>query len=120
MKHVFSAIMSFDNSELKIEAAVGSKTVNIYVEELLEDIEKTVMEVFYVGEKGKYKHFTYVLGTGKTRMVLSDLVDGTYEGHATQISRNGDAAEGTVRFDYSEVAYDLLDELQQLNDNLKR
>ena len=111
--------MSLDNNELKVEAAVGSKSVNIYVEELLDDIEKTVMEVFYVGEKGLYKHFTYVLGTGKTRMVLSDIVEGTYEVHATQISRNGDTAEGTVRFDYKEIAFDLIDELQRLSDSQK-
>ena len=112
--------MNGDSCELKIEAAVGSKSVNVYVEELLDDIEKTVMEVFYVGEKSVYKHFTYILGPGKTRMALAELVDGTYEVRATQISRDGDTAEGTVRFEFREVYFDLLDELQKLNDGLKR
>ena len=110
--------MPASENQLKIEAAVGTKSVNVYVEELLDDIEKTVMEVFYVGELATYKHFTYILGPGKTRMVLSELVDGTYEVRATQISREGEIAEGTVRFDYSEPAFDLIDELQKLSDRL--
>ncbi len=105
-------------TELKVEAAVGSKAVNVYVEELLDDIEKTVMEVFYVGEQSIYKHFTYILGPGKTRMALSELVDGTYEVRATQISHDGESVEGKVRFDYREPAFDLLDELQKLNEKL--
>ncbi len=112
--------MPTSENTLKVEAAVGSKSVNVYVEELLDDIEKTVMEVFYVGEKSIYKHFTYILGPGKTRMVLSELVDGTYEVRATQISHNGESVEGKVRFDFREAAFDLIDELQKINARLQK
>ena len=104
---------------LTMAASVGKNFANVYVSEYFEEIDRTIVTVFFEDKGVEYKHFTFVLGTGKTRMVLSDIVEGTYEVHATQISRNGDTAEGTVRFDYKEIAFDLIDELQRLSDSLK-
>ena len=105
--------------ELTMVSSVGKNFANVYVSESFEEVDRTVVTVFLEADGVEYKHFTFVLGTGKTRMVLSDIVEGTYEVHATQISRNGDTAEGTVRFDYKEIAFDLIDELQRLGDSLK-
>ena len=106
--------------ELKMEAAVGARQVNIYVEEKLDDIEKTVCVVYYIGEKGKYKHFTYVLAPGKTRITLTDLISGAYEVCGLQMSKNGDMVEGRTEFEFTECSLDLIDYTDEILDSLDR
>lgn len=105
---------------LLMEAAVGARQVNVYVEERLEDIERTVCIVYYVGQKGMYKHFTYVLTPGKTRISLTDLIIGTYEVQGIQMSRSGERIEGRVRFDFTESTFDLIDYSEDVLDSLER
>ena len=106
-----------DVHELNIEAAIGVKSVNVYVEEKLDNIERTVCILYYVGKKDLYKHFIYVLSPGKTRLVLSDLMTGTYEVHAIQMSET-EKAEGRVRFKYTEPGLDILDYAEDILDRL--
>ena len=111
--------MDDNSSELKVEAVVGSKTVNIYVEEKLEDIEKTVCIVYYVGKKGLYKHYVYLIPAGKTHVAVNDLLTGTYEVHAIQISPT-EKIEGTTRFDFTECSLDLMFFAEDIIDGLDR
>ena len=108
------------SEQLVMEAAVGARQVNVYVEERLEDLERTVCIVYYVGQKGIYKHFTYVLAPGKTRITLSDLITGTYEVHGIQMSHSGEKLEGRIRFDYTESTFDLIDYSEDVLDSLER
>lgn len=111
--------MENDNSELKVEAVVGFKSVNIYVEEKLNEIEKTVCIVYYVGKKGLYKHFVYVIPAGKTHVAVTDLLTGTYEVHAIQMSSEG-RVEGRTRFDFTESGLDLVNYAEDILDSLDR
>ena len=106
-----------DNYELNVEAVVGIKSVNIYVEEKLEDVERTVCILYYVGEKAMYKHFVYLIPAGKTHITINDLLTGTYEIHAIQISQTG-KVEGKVRFNFTETSSDLLYLLEGILENL--
>ena len=108
------------SEQLVMEAAVGARQVNVYVEEGLEDLERTVCIVYYVGQKGIYKHFTYVLAPGKTRITLSDLITGAYEVHGIQMSHSGEKLEGRIRFDYTESTFDLIDYSEDVLDSLER
>jgi len=108
------------SEQLVMEAAVGARQVNVYVEERLEDLERTVCIVYYVGQKGIYKHFTYVLAPGKTRITLSDLITGTYEVYGIQMSHSGEKLEGRIRFDYTESTFDLIDYSEDVLDSLER
>ena len=111
--------MNNEDSGLKIEAVVGFKSVNIYVEEKLNEIEKTVCIVYYVGKKGLYKHFVYVIPSGKTHVAVTDLLTGTYEVHAIQMSAD-ERVEGTTRFDFTESGLDLVDYAEDILDGLDR
>ena len=106
-----------DDQILNVEAAVGVKNVNIYFEEKLEDIERTVCIVYYVGDKCLYKHFVYNLSAGKTRLTLSDLLTGTYEVQVIQISQSK-KIEGRVRFDYYEPGLDLINLSEDILDKI--
>jgi len=106
--------MAEGNYELKMEAAVGAKQTLIYVEEHFEKIAKTNVAVYYVGKTGKYKHFAFTLAPGKTRVNVTDLVDGTYEVQATQYSEEGETVSGTSTFEFMEPTLDLIDAFDDL------
>ena len=110
-------MITLSDQSLNVEAAVGVKNVNIYFEEKLEDIERTVCIVYYVGDKCLYKHFVYNLSAGKTRLTLSDLLTGRYEVQVIQISQS-EKVEGKVRFDYYEPGLDLINLSEDILDKL--
>ena len=106
-----------EDQTLSVEAAVGVKNVNVYFEEKLENIDRTVCIVYYVGKDCLYKHFVYSLSAGKTRLTLSDLLTGTYEVQVIQMSET-EKAEGRVRFDFYEPGLDLMNLSEDILDRL--
>ena len=111
--------MEEDSQELKVEAVVGTKSVEIYVEEFFEEIEKTVCIIYYVGKKGLYKHFVYIIPAGKTHVTVNNLLTGTYEVHAIQTSGD-ERIEGRARFDFNECSLDLMCYAEEILDGLER
>lgn len=93
--------MSPETKELTMVASTGKNFANVYVSEYFDDVERTVVTVFF--EKGgvEYKHFTFVLGKGKTRVTLTDLGAGKYNCYAIQFSGE-EKIESNISFTISE------------------
>ena len=71
-------------SELKVAANVGRDFANIYVNEALENIEKTVMTLYFLDKGDRFKHYEFVLAGNRTRMTVEQLGAGKYVCEATQ------------------------------------
>ena len=115
--HFITIVITLNDQTLNVEAAIGLKNVYVYFEEKLEDIDRTICVVYYVGEKCLYKHYVYTLSPGKTRLTLSDLLTGTYEVQVIQMSES-ERIEGKVRFDYYEPGLDLINLSEDIIDRL--
>lgn len=98
--------MPSDTKELNMAVSTGKNFANVYVSEVFEDIDRTVVTIFF--EKGgiEYKHFTFVLGKGKTRVTLTELGAGKYNCYAIQFSGE-EKVESNISFTISE--YDNVD-----------
>lgn len=107
-----------ETKELTMVSSVGKNFANVYVSEYFEDIDRTVVTVYF--EKGghEYKHFTFVLGKGKTRVTLTDLGAGKYNCYAIQFSGE-EKIESQISFTISE--FDNVDtglDLHEINETL--
>lgn len=81
--------MDLNDERFSMAVSVGKNFANIYVSEYFEDIDRTVVNIFFKHRDVEYKHFTFVLAKGKTRVTLTDLGAGTYTCYATQFSGDG-------------------------------
>ena len=86
------------NDGLTMVSSVGKGFANVYVSECFEDIDRTVVTVFFEKNGKEYKHFTFVLGKGKTRVTLTELGAGKYNCYAIQFSGE-EKAEGKLSFE---------------------
>ena len=103
---------------LTMAASVGKNFANVYVSEYFEEIDRTIVTVFFEDKGVEYKHFTFVLGTGKTRVTLTDLGAGKYNCYAIQFSGE-EKIESSISFRISE--YDNVDtglDLQTLKESI--
>ena len=91
---------------LTMAASVGKNFANVYVSEYFEEVDRTIVTVFFEDKGVEYKHFTFVLGTGKTRVTLTDLGAGKYNCYAIQFSGE-EKIESSISFRISE--YDHVD-----------
>ena len=99
-------------------ASVGKNFANVYVSEYFDEIDRTVVTVFFEDKGIEYKHFTFVLGTGKTRVTLTDLGAGKYNCYAIQFSGE-EKIESNISFKISE--YDNVDtglDIQSLKESV--
>lgn len=62
----------------KAVSSVYGNLVNVYVNEYFKDTVKTVVTLYFVSQGKRFKHFTFVLGKGKTRAAFTDLVAGDF------------------------------------------
>ena len=91
---------------LTMAASVGKNFANVYVSEYFEEVDRTIVTVFFEDKGVEYKNFTFVLGTGKTRVTLTDLGAGKYNCYAIQFSGE-EKIESSISFRISE--YDNVD-----------
>ena len=91
---------------LTMAASVGKNFANVYVSEYFEEVDRTIVTVFFEDKGVEYKHFTFVLGTGKTRVTLTDLGAGKYNCYAIQFAGE-EKIESSISFRISE--YDNVD-----------
>ena len=104
--------------ELTMVSSVGKNFANVYVSESFEEVDRTVVTVYLEANGVEYKHFTFVLGTGKTRVTLTDLGAGKYNCYAIQFSGE-EKIESSISFRISE--YDNVDtglDLQTLKESI--
>ena len=92
--------MSPQIQELTMVTAVGPNFANVYVSECFEEVDRTVVTVFLEAGGAEYKHFTFVLGKGKTRVTLTELGAGKYNCYAIQFSGE-EKAESSISFEIS-------------------
>ncbi len=98
--------------DLTMAASVGKNFANVYVSEAFEEVDRTVVTIFFEDNGVEYKHFTFVLGKGKTRVTLTDLGAGKYNCYAIQFGPEEEKLESKVSFEISEfdnvdIGYDL-------------
>lgn len=72
--------------ELKLTVNTGRDFANLYVNEALDDIERTVMTLYFEDNGEYYKHYVFVLAGNRTRMTVEELGAGKYKCEATQTS----------------------------------
>lgn len=94
--------MESNDDGFTMAASVGKNFANVYVSEFFEDIDRTVVNIFFKHRDVEYKHFTFVLAKGKTRVTLTDLGAGTYTCYATQISGD-DRVTAQTSFDVPDI-----------------
>ncbi len=105
--------------ELTMAASVGKNFANVYVSEAFDEVDRTVVTIFFESGGVEYKHFTFVLGKGKTRVTLTDLGAGKYNCYAIQFGPEEEKLESKVSFEISE--YDNVDtglDLEPIKDAL--
>ena len=73
-------------TELKLAVNVGRDFANLYASEALENIEKTVMTLYFLDKGEKFKHYVFVLAGNRTRMTVEQLGAGKYVCEAIQYS----------------------------------
>ncbi len=83
----------------RLVASTYGNLANVYVNECFREIQKTVVEFWFVEGGERFRHFTFVLGTGKTRVTLTDLTSATYHAEAVQINKDGEAATAETDFE---------------------
>lgn len=83
----------------RMVAGTYGNLANVYVNECFDDVKKTVVAFWFVEGGERFKHFTFVLGAGKTRVTLTDLASGRYHAEATQINGTGDTATAEIDFE---------------------
>ncbi|GEM_PF-1167344 len=106
--------------ELTMAASVGKNFANVYVSEAFEEVDRTVVTVFFESGGIEYKHFTFVLGKGKTRVTLTDLGAGKYNCYAIQFGPDEEKIESKISFEISE--FDNVDtglDLESIKDALE-
>ena len=97
------AMMSADAfvpaERFRLVASTYGNLANVYANECFRDIQKTVVAFWFVDGGERFKHFTFVLGHGKTRVTLTDLTAGTYHAEAIQFSEGGETVTAEVDFE---------------------
>lgn len=87
--------------ELHLAVNVGRDFANLYVNEALDDIDRTVMTLYYEHGGEYFKHYVFVLAGNRTRMTVEELGAGKYRCDAVQTS--GDVSlNTTVEFEIPE------------------
>ena len=79
-------------------SSVYGNLANVYVNEYFEDAVKTVVTLYFVSQGERFKHFTFVLGKGKTRAAFTDLVVGDYYAEAVQLDASGGSMSAVTEF----------------------
>ena len=83
----------------RMVASTYGNLANVFVNEFFGDIQKTVVAVWFVESGERFKHFTFILSPGKTRVTLTDLTSGTYHVEAIQFSEGGEKVTAQVDFE---------------------
>ena len=104
--------------ELTMVASVGKNFANVYVSESFEEVDRTVVTVYLEANGVEYKHFTFVLGKGKTRVTLTELGEGKYNCYAIQFSGE-EKAESNISFEIS-GSDNIVEMLGEIRDNLRK
>ena len=84
--------------EFRMVARTYGNLANVYTNIYFPDLEKTVVLVYLVDHGERFKHFTFVLPAGKTRVTLTDLTVGKYEVDAIQYAKDGTKGVASVSF----------------------
>lgn len=74
--------------ELQLAVNTGRDFANIYVNEAFEEIDRTVMTLYYEHDGFYFKHYVFVLAGNRTRMTVEQLGAGKYHCVAIQSSRD--------------------------------
>lgn len=113
--------------ELHLAVNIGRDFANLYVNEALEDIDRTVMTLYYEHDGESFKHYVFVLAGNRTRMTVEELGAGRYRCEAVQTS--GDVSlSAEVEFEIPEFlgvdtgvdTSDLVNALNQIADRIGR
>ena len=108
------------SQELQLAVNVGRDFANLYVNEALEDIDRTVMTLYYEQDGQYYKHYVFVLAGNRTRMTVEQLGAGKYRCEAVQTSGET-TLEAEIEFEIPEflgvdTGVDLADVVRAIND----
>ncbi len=76
------------SQELQLAVNVGRDFANLYVNEALEEIDRTVMTLYFEHDSQYFKHYVFVLAGNRTRMTVEQLGAGKY--HCVAIQSSGD------------------------------
>lgn len=115
----FNAIY-MNSQELQLAVNTGRDFANLYVNEALEDIDRTVMTLYFEHNGQYFKHYVFVLAGNRTRMTVEELGAGRYRCEAVQTS--GDTSlEAEIEFEIPEflgvdTGVDLSDVVSAIND----
>ena len=104
--------------ELTMVSSVGKNFANVYVSESFEEVDRTVVTVYLEADGVEYKHFTFVLGKGKTRVTLTELGAGKYNCYAIQFAGD-EKAEAKISFEISD-SDSVVGMLGEIRDRLDR
>ena len=85
--------------EFRAVASTYGNLACVYVNDVFGEADRTVVSVFFEHGGERFKHFTFVLGQGKTRVTLTELVVGKYHAEAVQFGSGGESVTAEVDFE---------------------